>query len=99
MVLGVDWLSQFNPLMFDFNQSIKRIYHKGLDVEFKGELGDKEFIMIGEEQMNNQVQRQSYGITAQIQLVNEEENELSPEAIQNIIEHYPKVFIEPKGNL
>lgn len=42
MVLGVDWLSQFNLLVFDFQRG--RI--KGMEVELRSEVLSKEFLMM-----------------------------------------------------
>lgn len=48
MVLGVDWLSQFNPMPFDFKQSSIGFCYEGIEVELKCEL-EKEDILIVEE--------------------------------------------------
>lgn len=53
MVLEVDWLSQFNPVMFKFKQSIIRISYEGMEAVLRSEHMNEEFLMIEGGQMKN----------------------------------------------
>lgn len=55
MVLWVDWLSQFNLVIFGFEQSSIKFCYKGMEVELKSELGKDEILMIGREKMDQWV--------------------------------------------
>lgn len=95
MVLGVDWLSQFNLVIFDFKQGSIMFAYKGAQVELNSENADEEFLMM--EWENQWLRRQPYGIVAKIQAMNEEERDTLPTEVQVIIEQYSEVFVEPRG--
>lgn len=97
MVLGVDWLSQFNPVVFDFQRSSIKFSYQGMEVELKSAIMDEELLMMEGRQMNQWIRRQPYGIIAQLQAITEGENAQIPTMVQTILKQYTEVFVEPKG--
>lgn len=46
MVLGVDWLSQFNLILFDFNRGSIKFNFDGEEIDLKSESSKRNFMMV-----------------------------------------------------
>ncbi|KAL2465320.1 Uncharacterized protein Adt_41171 [Abeliophyllum distichum] len=92
MVLGVNWLSQFEPITFDFIQGHISFVNEGIEVTLSSEFTTSEFEMITGPQMNSLMVRQAYGITGQLCAITKQEvmnsydgDSMAAEKIQSLI--------------
>ncbi|CAA2960421.1 Hypothetical predicted protein [Olea europaea subsp. europaea] len=69
MILGVDWLRQFSPVLFDFVKGSITFHHEGTEIKLQNEAINEEFQMMIGNGKNGEFKKQPNGIVAQIKEV------------------------------
>ncbi|KAL2505826.1 Uncharacterized protein Adt_21447 [Abeliophyllum distichum] len=95
MVLEVNWLSQFEPLTFDFIQGHISFVNEGIDVTLSSEFTTSEFKMITGPQMNSLIVQQAYGIIGQLCAIAEQEVMNTYEKDNMVDEKIQSLIIDP----
>ncbi|XP_071906000.1 uncharacterized protein [Coffea arabica] len=98
-VLRVDWLAKFSPIEFDF-RGLNMRFHRGKNlIELRGESGKITLKAIKGSRLAKWRRKQEYGITAQLHLVEEgqEDSQKIPAEVKGVLEQYRDVFAKPQG--
>ncbi|KAL4271454.1 hypothetical protein GQ457_13G018830 [Hibiscus cannabinus] len=96
MVLGVDWMKKYSPIVMDFKEMTLSFQHEGNSIVLQG--GQKrKFKLILEEKLHKLTKKNPEWI-GEIFLMNAECSKTTiPQVLQPLLEEYKEVFEEPKG--
>lgn len=97
MVLGVDWLSQFNLVLFDFKKGSIIFTYNGEKMELECETIKGEIKMISDKEDKCWFRNHNYGMVAQIIVSIDKEQETISLELQTVVDQFSRVFSEPKG--
>lgn len=96
IVLGLNWMSRFCPIMFNFTLGIIKFKHEGTEVNLRSKDTVPDVKMIGVEKMKNLFRRNSCGIDGQLYTITKGEKKEILKQITEIINQCPGVFEEPR---
>ncbi|KAL4340432.1 hypothetical protein GQ457_08G019370 [Hibiscus cannabinus] len=97
MVLGVDWMRKFSPIIMDFKEMTLSFQKDGQQIELQGgELTPKLKMITGDKLQK--ITERDPDIMGEIYLLNAEGKEfLVPDLLKPVLAEYQDVFQEPKG--
>lgn len=95
MVLGVNWMSQFGPITFDFVQECIQLRSNGEMIELKSGMSKCPAKMMGIKEMGRIFRKDSYGIVGQLCHIKDEKGGNMLNQVLEVIKRFPKVFEEP----
>ncbi|XP_038990616.1 uncharacterized protein LOC120113567 [Hibiscus syriacus] len=97
MVLGVDWLRKYSPLLMDFNHMTLSFQKDGKDVILKGRQNSSNVRLISNSKLQKLMEKHN-DLTGEIFMLSGENNpNVVPAELQDLLEEYLVVFEEPKG--
>ncbi|KAL4367674.1 hypothetical protein GQ457_05G014770 [Hibiscus cannabinus] len=97
MVLGVDWMKKYNPIVMDFKEITLNFQHEGNSIVLQGGQKSQKIKLISEEKLQKLTKKNPEWI-GEFFLMNAECSEtIVPQVLQPLLEGYKEVFEEPKG--
>ncbi|KAL4281537.1 hypothetical protein GQ457_03G002250 [Hibiscus cannabinus] len=97
MVLGVDWMKNYSPIVMDFKEMTLSFQHEGKAIILQGGQRIQKIKLISEDKLQKFTQKNQEWI-GEIFLMNAESSEATvPEVLQPLLEEYKEVFEDPKG--
>ncbi|KAL4348724.1 hypothetical protein GQ457_17G014770 [Hibiscus cannabinus] len=97
MVLGVDWLKKFSPVVLDFNEMTLSFDQGDRKVILQGGNKPSSFKVISDKRMQK-ITEKDPEIQGEIYLLSAEHEDTEiPESIKKLLTGYEDVFAEPKG--
>ncbi|KAE8675396.1 C2H2 and C2HC zinc fingers superfamily protein, putative isoform 1 [Hibiscus syriacus] len=97
MVLGVDWMKLFSPILMDFNNMTLSFDHEGEQICIQGQQPSTELYQISGATLLKMSARDSDIIGHIILLTMTGHSSSVPIELQPILDKYSKVFAEPEG--
>ncbi|XP_039011243.1 uncharacterized protein LOC120140328 [Hibiscus syriacus] len=97
MVLGVDWMRLFSPILMDFNKMTMSFVHKGKQITIQGQQQSNFLQQISGATLLKMTVSDS-PLLGHVVLFNMcEDSKTTPTAIQSLLDQYQVIFAEPTG--
>ncbi|KAE8662761.1 hypothetical protein F3Y22_tig00113145pilonHSYRG00200 [Hibiscus syriacus] len=97
MVLGVDWMKKYSPLLMDFNNMTMSFKKDGEEITLRGKQNSPTVKVISDSKLQKLMGKNN-DITGEIfMLSGEVRTNMVPVELQSLLEEYSVVFEEPKG--
>lgn len=97
MVLGLNWMSQFGPIIFDFVRGFVRFKYKQEEITLQNGDPASQVMLIEMKEVDDLLTKHSYGVAGQLYTITEGKEEEIPKQIMEVIGQFLGVSKEPKG--
>ncbi|GMJ10449.1 hypothetical protein HRI_004714100 [Hibiscus trionum] len=97
MVLGVDWMKRYSPIMMDFNEMTLKFKMEEKEITLQGGQHTNKIKLISEGRLQKMTEK-DLEILGEIYLLSAKAQEVEiPERLLPLLQEYHMVFEEPKG--
>ncbi|XP_027120880.2 uncharacterized protein [Coffea arabica] len=98
IILGVDWMTHFSPITFDFQQLRISLHHEGSEIHLHGQAEDCEMDLIRGKDLRTFIEyKRQMCMTLNCKGESEGKEEIIPQRVRELLQEFEDVFQTPSS--